>query len=533
MTNLVSKLTRISWVGAIATFLLASVFFSLAYAQSPVYTSNQNQYFLHGLAQAGYGNLSRDWLANTPDPTPLFSVLVAWVYRLTHLETIFYAIYALLMGIYLLSLVGIVTMVFDLRRSDLRYWAFMALIFLVHSAAWRFALSRSLGANWEYILEDGLAGQRLLGPVLEPSCFAVFLMLSIYLFMQHKAVLAIISACLAASFHPTYLLSAACLTLAYVLVTTREGWQRARQPNRITASHLSWLVSPFEIGLVGLIAITPILYYVISNFGNTPAETTAQARAILINYRIPHHALVSWWFDATSMVKIGLFVTALLVLRRGRLLWVMLVCGLAATSLTLIQLLTGSQLLALIFPWRLSVFLLPLATAILLGALVTLLFNYRTKWTERHTDAIRLASLGLIALTILIGGVRFYLDMQRKYRGPERAMEVYVASHYQPNDIFLTPTKLQDFRLAAGAPVFVDFKSIPYRDSDVLEWYRRVRLADRFYNQEDCSLLPDFIQSGVTKIVIESDATHDPPCPSLKPVYQNEMYQIYAVGVVK
>jgi hypothetical protein len=528
-----SWLARKSWIRAIATFLLASLFFSLAYAQSPLYTSNQNQYFLHGLAEVGYGNLSRDWLANTLDPTPLFSALVAWTYRLTHLDAIFYVIYALLMGIYLLSLVGIVTKVFDLQRSSGRYWAFLALIFLVHSAAWRFALSRSLGANWEYILEDGLAGQRLLGPVLEPSCFAVFLMASIYLFMQHKQVLAVISACLAASFHPTYLLSAACLTLAYALATAWEGWQQRRQPTRMTASQLRWIIKPLGIGLVGLIAIAPILYYVISNFGNTPAETTAQARAILINYRIPHHALVSWWFDATSMVKIGLFIAALVVLRRGRLIWVMLVCGLAAAGLTLIQLLTGSQLLALIFPWRLSVFLLPLATALLLGALASLLFDYRTRWLERYASIIRLGSLGLIALTVLIGGLRFYLDMQRKYQGPERAMEVYVASHYQPRDIFLTPIKLQDFRLAAGAPVFVDFKSIPYRDSDVLEWYRRVRLADRFYNQEDCNLLPELIQSGVTKIVIEGNTALDPPCALLQLVYQNEMYQIYTVGAVK
>jgi Domain of unknown function (DUF6798) len=525
--------TRLSWPRAMLTFLLGSLLFSLAYAQSPLYTSNQNQYFLHGLAQAGYGNLSKDWLANTLDPTPLFSAMVAWTYRLTHLEAIFYAIYALLIGIYLFSLVGIVTRIFDLRRSSGRYWAFMALIFLVHSAAWRFALSRSLGANWEYILEDGLAGQRLLGPVLEPSSLAVFLMLSIYLFMLRKPALAVVSACLAASFHPTYLLSAACLTLAYVLITAVEERQIAQQASQTAVKHFNWLVKPMRTGLVGLIAITPILYYVVSNFGNTPAQTTAQARSILINYRIPHHALVGYWFDATSVVKIGLFMAALWVLRRGRLLWVMVVCGLGAASLTVAQMLTGNQLLALIFPWRLSIFLLPLATAILLGSLVSFFFSRRAEWVKRYTSIIRRASLGLIALTVLIGGIRFYLDVQRKYQGPERAMEAYVASSYQPKDVFLTPIKLQDFRLATGAPVYVDFKSIPYRDSDVLEWYRRVRLADRFYNQNDCSLLAEFIQSGITKIVIEGSPEHIAPCMQSKPVYQNESYQIYATSSLK
>ncbi len=527
------RLKRIPWLRAGITFLFASLLFSLAYAQSPLYTSNQNQYFLHGLAQAGYGNLRQDWLANTLDPTPLFSALVAWTYRLTHIEAVFYAIYALLMGIYLFSLVGIVTIVFDLRRTPGRYWTFMGLIFLVHSAGWRFALSRLLGANWEYILEDGLAGQRLLGPVLEPSCFAVFLMLSIYLFMLRKPLLAVISACLAASFHPTYLLAAACLTLAYILATVLEGWQPTRQSKLVTETRPSWLIRPLGIGLAGMIAIAPILYYVFSNFGNTPAGTTAQAREILINYRIPHHALVSWWFDATALVKIGLFIAALAVIRRGRLLLVMLVCGLVVASLTIIQVLTGNQLLALIFPWRLSVFLLPLATAILLGALVSFLFNHRSSWAEHHANNIRFASLGLIALTVLAGGMRFGLDLQRKSQGPERGMELYAASHHQPNDIFLTPIKLQDFRLASGAPVYVDFKSIPYRDLDVLEWYRRVKLADRFYNKKDCSLLPEFIQAGVTQIVLEGAPSSKPPCLETQPVYQNEMYQIFAVSAAK
>jgi hypothetical protein len=541
ITNKLASLRmRNPWLRATLTFLGTTLLFSLAYAQSPLYTSNQNQYFLHGLAQTGYGNLRQDWLANTLDPTPLFSALVAWIYLVTHSEAIFYGIYALLMGIYLFSLVGIVTQIFDLHSTPGRYWGFLALVFLVHSAGWRFAISRLLGTNWEYILEDGLASQRLLGPVLQPSCFAVFLMLSIYLFMLRKRVLAVISACLAASFHPTYLLAAACLTVAYILAIALEERQRLHQPAQLTGvraaggkSIAAWLICPLGIGLVSLIAIAPILSYVIGNFSNTPVETTAQARAILINYRIPHHALVSYWFDATSLVKIGLFIAALWVIRNTRLLSVMLVCGLVAASLTIFQVLTGNQLLALIFPWRLSIFLLPLSTALLSGTLVTVTFDHWADWMERHAAAIRLASLGVITLTVIVGVVRFELDLQRKYQGPERAMELYVASHHQANDLYLTPIKMQDFRLAAQAAVYVDFKSIPYRDDDVLEWYRRVRLADRFYNQNDCSLLPQFIQAGVSQIVVERSPTHNPSCVGSRPVYQNEGYEIYAVSAPK
>ena len=56
---------------SVGGFLLVACVFSLAYGQAPLYYSNQNQYFLHGLAQAGVGHLHEDWLANTVDPTPV------------------------------------------------------------------------------------------------------------------------------------------------------------------------------------------------------------------------------------------------------------------------------------------------------------------------------------------------------------------------------------------------------------------------------------------------------------------------------
>jgi hypothetical protein len=53
------------WLAALLAFLGWAILFGLIYAQSPLYTSNQNTYFLHGMAQAGFGQLSRDWTART------------------------------------------------------------------------------------------------------------------------------------------------------------------------------------------------------------------------------------------------------------------------------------------------------------------------------------------------------------------------------------------------------------------------------------------------------------------------------------
>src|SRR5919201_1818744 len=86
-----------------ASFLFWAIVFGIACTQAPLYYSNQNQYFLHGLAQGGMGDLDRDWLANTADPTPVFSASVAWTYR--HVgEWPFQAGYVVLLVIYFLSL---------------------------------------------------------------------------------------------------------------------------------------------------------------------------------------------------------------------------------------------------------------------------------------------------------------------------------------------------------------------------------------------------------------------------------------------
>ncbi|MCJ7530417.1 MAG: hypothetical protein MUO64_05230, partial [Anaerolineales bacterium] len=95
----------------VGEFITWTFIFTLSYCQSVLFTSNQNQYFLHGLAKAGFGYLREDWLANTQDPTPLFSLLVYMAYHLLRSEAVFYLYYPLLMGVYLYSIVGIVKQV--------------------------------------------------------------------------------------------------------------------------------------------------------------------------------------------------------------------------------------------------------------------------------------------------------------------------------------------------------------------------------------------------------------------------------------
>src|SRR3989304_4237593 len=116
--------------------------FGLAYAQAPLYTSNQNQYFLHGLAQAGRGYLRQDWLANPADPTPLFPGLVRLTAGLLD-ERLFYLYFLLLAAVYLHSLWGIADRLKRRSSSRGRSLLFLATFFVLHSAGLRIALGGS------------------------------------------------------------------------------------------------------------------------------------------------------------------------------------------------------------------------------------------------------------------------------------------------------------------------------------------------------------------------------------------------------
>ncbi len=251
----------------ILSILLWTFLFTVAYSQSPLYTSNQNQYFLHGLAAARYGDLARDWLANTLDPTPVFSQLIRVTHMYIGVKEIYYLYYAALMGVYLFALFNIADLLKSIKRSRTTSLVFLALIILIHSAALRFTLSRFVGVNWSYILEDGIADQRMLGPVFQPSTFGVFLLLSVWLYLKDHRVLSVLSAVFAATVHPTYLFSAGLITGAYMLMSWIES-RKARQP--------------VMLGMVALIAVLPILYYVLNTFANSSPALSSQAKYILI-----------------------------------------------------------------------------------------------------------------------------------------------------------------------------------------------------------------------------------------------------------
>jgi hypothetical protein len=497
-------------------FAAWSAVFAFVYTQLPLFASNQYQYFLHGLSQAGYGNLSQDWLARTADPTPLFSALVNSTYRIFHSEAPAYVYYGLLLGVYFYALFGIADLLYDLRSSRIRSLAFITGFMGIHSTAFRFLLSRIWNGEAGYMFEGGVAEQRILGQIFQPSSFGVFLLLSILFFLRGKKGFSILALAVAVYFHSTYLLVGALLTLGYL--TAIVGQERSGR-------------SALRFGLLALLAVAPVMLYDLALFRPTSLEIYNQAEYILAHFRIPEHAQLGWLFRWMGIFSLSLIAAALLVMRKTRLFPVAAVSLLGMLILTGVEWATGNDSLALLFPWRISSILVPLSSTILLAAGIRWASGRIPALPDTVGRAIPIAFLSGITVLLFAGIARFPLDQAAAASDPAIPMMNFVRDSARTGEVYFIPPRMESFRLITGQPVFVDLKSIPYRDTDVVEWYRRLMLANDFYQPGafQCHRLMDLASAeGVHLFVVP---TEDRPvsCVDFRILYQDAEYAILYV----
>ncbi len=525
---------------AVALLLLGAAAFAVACGQAPLYYSNQNQYFLHGLANAGAGLLRDDWLAGTRDPTPLFSALVEGTVRHLH-PWAFHVYHGLLLGAYAAAMVGLF---FHLAgASASRRWpAFVALFVAAHAALPRWASYQWLGHDYPWFLQAGVAGQYVLGGMFQPSMFGVLLVGAVCLFVRGRPFLVGACAALAATLHSTYLLAAGLLTLGFLASLRAEG--RPRQA--------------VLLGAWSLALVLPVSVFVLIAFAPTSAEDIARAQDVLVNVRIPHHSRPDLWLDPVAAVQIVWVVLALLLVRGTRLFAALAVPFALAAVLTLAQVATGSNALALLFPWRVSAVLVPVATTIILSRLVAVRALPLDGVAARATSAAVVAGMVGAGLWIAVNRLGFHASDE------ELPMLEFVARTKQPGDVYFLPVRvpdlvkstrgslssdfkplpdkkrdlrvipvdLQRFRLHAGAPIYVDFKSVPYRDVEVLEWHARLRTAAAL--QEEVKgprrdeALAELRRLGITHVVLR--AGEEFHADGVEKVHEDEAYAVYRIG---
>jgi hypothetical protein len=511
--------------------------FVMAHTLAPLYFSNQNQYLLHGAAEAGVGFLDRDWLANTADPTPVFSGLVAATYRWPG-ELGLHVEYGVVLVVYFFSLALVPKLLPGQLLKPGGYFVFCTLLILVHAAALRWLSVRVFGIDYPWYFQDGVAGQYVLGPSLQPSVFGVLLITSLVAFAYDRLALAAICCAAAAIMHPTYLLPGGLLIAGYMVALARAGRWRAA----------------LAVGVGTLAAVAPVLVYSFREFGPSSPDQFAEAQRILAETRIPHHASVHQWLDPIGAMQLVWAAVGLWLVRRTALLVPLLFLAGGGLLLTVAQVATESYSLALLFPWRVTTILVPMATCVILAQVVWL----ASPWMERP-PAIA-GALALLAAAVAGGILVMVLGLG--YLGDEGELPLtdYVRDHKRSGEVYLVPARfpavgaaprgsvsttfrepqrasldaklipvdLQRFRLLAEAPIFIDFKSVPYKDTDVLEWHRRLTLCQQWYDRndwDDPAIRRQLQHEGITHVIMSAGKARD--ARGLELVFADQRYRLY------
>jgi hypothetical protein len=521
-----------------AEFVLLAVIFGSVYAQSPLYSSNQNHHFLIGLARAGEGFLRDDWLAATVDPFPAFTWLVWLTHRYLH-DWLFHAAYVALIGIYAYSLVRLVSHVVPAVTTATARLGLIAILAVIHNEVIAyFLLPGEEGVRWWQLTHWGVAEQEVFGHgVFQASAFGMLLFPSLLLFLRGRFVPAAALAALVGAVHPSYLLAAALLTLVY------SGYAAAVDGRRPAA---------FLAAGVALVIVAPALLYIVWMLGPSSPETQGRAAAILANH-IRQEARPESWMGWRALVQLGLMIGGILIARGSRLSAAMAGLLAAGLTLTMVQIATGSDTLALLFPWRLSVVLVPLATALIAGRVAG-----AAATTGQGTDRgrrMRLASMAVVIVCSASGLVRMAVHFGLFYQWPpivravalaapaatvdrfkdELAAEAvpalaFVKQTRASGDLYVVPPGLQRFRLETGVPVVADRKSHPYKDSEVLEWRARLDIVEAFYEGADCASLRSLtMMYRATHVLVERNQA-PLACDGATPTFQDGHYVILRVG---
>jgi hypothetical protein len=211
----------------------------------------------------------------------------------------------------------------------------------------------------------------------------------------------------------------------------------------------------------------------------------------------------------------------------AKLFHIILWPSILAVLLTIIQALTNNVTLALLFPWRPSTWLVPLSVGLIVGQVVYWLFERFQ--LERYSGWVMLMSGITAVIFAVIGVAKSQILWQEKQALGDRAMMAYVEAHKEPGDTYLIPLKMQDFRLETGSPAYIEFKSIPYKDVDVIEWRRRVDMVGKINNRTRCKKIIEYgEEEGFTHLVLPTghEATQ---CEQVETVYQDEAYGVYKI----
>jgi hypothetical protein len=449
--------------GIISLLVVSAIFFSIsAYNDFPA--SNQNMHALHASVLSKFTpGLSEDWLYNTIDPFPLATRITALFLKLGPGGV--YVLYFLVIAAFILAF-----MIFldsrTVRKDALASYLWSGLTVLV-----ALVLGRVTG------LSAGVADQLILGSYWQPSEAGIILVISVLLFASSWPVWSAVCAAFAVALHPSIAFGALILTTAACVRLMIEGQWREL----------------FTFGGVFTLLVLPPVTYTIIQFMPTTSDLAESARHILAREKLPFHAIPAHWLATLDILKIFIIAIAAYIWRKqnerlSSILSISLILGVIATAVFAFL---DHDYLLLLFPWRVSAILAPIALILIVSAVLNGLSH---PWIYKQKLLLLFIPIMLLAGTVQF--MKIYHDypgfipaywIEATFRGGvynmkvqdrlDRADVVNWAKRQDPTDLYLVPLDFEQFRIKSGRPIFVDWKSHPFKDTEVIEWKRRIEVA--------------------------------------------------------
>ena len=410
---------------------------------------------IHAIEIFSDNKLQNDWIASQTDHIPIFTYINYILIKLFSIK-ILYFVHFILLSLCALSLFLISKSIYtNLEKSDFIIVWFTLFILIFH----------------ENSFFSGVAGQSIIDAGYQPASYGVLFFLGIYFFLINKIFLSILFICISASFHPTYIIHSGFLVLGFSMYF-------------FLFKKYSDLLKIF---LYYSLLILPITIFVFFNFLNLDRDTTILGQEILMK-RIPHHADIHYWFSYKDIISIITFFISLILIRDKTKLFISLgIFGFCSIFVSIIQYFVEINSLALIFPWRSSVFLMPISSIIIISFLID-------KFREKLLNKKKLIYVVFFSISIFFGLKSHILENLNSNFEKKIFLFNKIKKYYNEIDSILVPIDTVSIRLNTGLPIFINHKHHPFKHNEIIDWDLRLKLASNFYNAKNLDLQNQFLK---------------------------------------
>ncbi len=429
----------------IIIYLIFSILFAITIQQFTFYKGN-SLHLLHAIKDLEINKLEKDWIANQTNHLPLFTYFNKIILNIFPLNFL-HIIHFILLSSCALFLFLICKYIFqNLNKISLSLLWFSLLIFIYH----------------EHSFFGGVAGQDVINEGYQPASYGVLFFIGIYLYLVKKNYYAIFFICLSASIHPSYVLHSGFLIIGILSYFIYQ--KDYKQSLKILALYS--------------ILILPITIYVIYNFLLLDNSIIIKGQNILLE-RIPHHASIENWFSYKDIMSIFVYLVSIVLIYKNKRIFIPLaVFGSISILLSLIQFFTEINSLALTFPWRTSVFLMPLSIMI-----ITSYFLQKLLTNKFNLNFLSIFIFLFIWSFFLINN-HFVKDANKDFY-KKLELTKKINKNYNSIERILIPVNLPYIRMNTGLPIFVDWKHHAFRYDEIINWKIRMDLAKNFYSSND------------------------------------------------